>query len=172
MLLTLLQIAGVALVAGFLLRWRATAKRRSTMSWDTLIARLRPEWSAHQLSDHFLWESGINATQENAWSRMEGPKGLWTMYKNAIVMQEMADFAARHCEGVDPVLVQMLHSDAMQIRVCILYALVQYAFSHTSAGVRVNAFRAATMYSEMAARMTCFMQEYAAGQLPNFVEAM
>jgi hypothetical protein len=172
MLPMLLQIAVVAFVAGFLLRWRITAQRRNSLSWDTLIARLRPEWSAHQLSEHFLWESGINATQETAWSRMEGPKGLWTMYKNSVVMQEMADYAARNCEGVDPVLVQMLHSDALQIRVCVLYALVQYAFSHASAGVRVNAYRAAAMYSEMAARMTCFMQEYAALQVPNFVAAM
>jgi len=172
MLLTLLQIAVVALVAGYLIQFRFAAKRRNSMTWDALIARLRPDWSAHVLSDHFLWESGINATQEDAWLRMEGPKGLWTMYKNAVVMQQMADFAARNCEGVDPVLVQMLHSDAMQIRVCVLYALVQYAFSHASAGVRVNAYRAASMYSEMAARMTCFMQEYAAVQVPNFVEAM
>jgi hypothetical protein len=51
-------------------------------------------------------------------------------------------------------------------------ALAQYAFSQTSEGVRVNAFRAAAMYTAMAARMTQLLQEHAAGILPDFVAAM
>ena len=50
----------------------------------------------------------------------------------------------------------------MQIRVCVLTALAQYAFTHASEGVRVNAFRAASMYTGMAARMTQLLQDYAA----------
>jgi len=103
---------------------------------------------------------------------MEGPKGLWVMYQNARVMQEMADFAAKHYEGVDRLLVETLHSDAMQIRLCVLTALGQYAFSKASDGVRVNAFRAASMYTGMAARTTQLLQEYAAVMVPDFVAAM
>ena len=124
------------------------------------------------LSDHFLWKEGLNATPEEAWQRMEGPKGLWVMFQNARVMLEMADYAAKSSGGVDRVLLETLRSDAMQIRLCVLMALAQYAFSQASEGVRVNAFRAAQMYTGMAARMTQLLQENAAVIVPDFVAAM
>jgi hypothetical protein len=147
-------------------------RRRNNQTWDSLLARLRPDWSARELSDQFLWKEGISATPQDAWQRMEGPKGLWVMYQNARVMLEMADFADRRIEGVDRLLVETLRSDAMQIRVCVLMALAQYGFSQASEGVRVNAFRAAALYSGMAARMTQLLQEHAAMIVPDFVAAM
>jgi hypothetical protein len=172
MILPVLQIAAIACVALYLVRWRGAARRRNAQTWDSLIARLRPDWSARELSDHFLWKEGLNATPEDAWKRMEGPKGLWVMYQNARVMLEMADYAARNSETVDRVLLETLRSDAMQIRVCVLMALAQYGFSKASEGVRVNAFRAAQMYTGMAARMTQLLQENAAVIVPDFVAAM
>jgi hypothetical protein len=172
MILILLQIAVFAAVAGFFVRWRAAVRRRNTQTWDSLLARLRPEWSARELSDQFLWKDGLNATPEDAWQRMEGAKGLWVMFQNAKVMMEMADFAAKHDEAVDKVLIETLRSDAMQIRVCVLMGLAQYGFSQASEGVRVNAFRAASMYTSMAARMTQLLQDHAAVVLPDFVAAM
>jgi hypothetical protein len=172
MILTLLQIAAIAGVGLYLARWRAGVRRRNNQTWDSLLARLRPDWSARELSDQFLWKEGISATPQDAWQRMEGPKGLWVMYQNARVMLEMADFADRHIEGVDRLLVETLRSDAMQIRVCVLMALAQYGFSQASEGVRVNAFRAAALYSGMAARMTQLLQEHAAMIVPDFVAAM
>ena len=166
------QVALVLAIAAYLVRWRRSVKLRNSQTWETLLAKLRPEWSARELSDHFLWQEGLSATPEDAWQRMEGPKGLLVMYKNARVMLEMADFAAKHCEGVDRLLVETLHSDAMQIRVCVLSALAQYAFSHASEGVRINAYRAAAMYTGMAARTTQLLQDYAAGMVPDFVAAM
>ena len=171
-MLLLLQIASVVAVALYLIRWRSGVSRRNAQSWDSLMARLRPDWSAHQLSDHFLWQEGLSATPEDAWQRMEGPKGLWVMYQNAKVMLEMADYAAKNCEGVDRLLVETLHSDAMQIRVCVIMALAQYAFSKAGEGVRINAFRAASMYTGMAARMTQLLQDHAAVMIPDFVAAM
>jgi hypothetical protein len=168
----LLQVAVFAAVAGFFVRWRAAVRRRNSQTWDSLIARLRPEWSARELSDQFLWRDGLNATPEDAWQRMEGPKGLWVMFQNAKVMMEMADFTAKHSSEVDRVLIETLRSDAMQIRVCVLMGLAQYAFSQASEGVRVNAFRAASMYTSMAARMTQLLQDHAAMVLPDFVAAM
>jgi hypothetical protein len=94
------------------------------------------------------------------------------MYQNARVMLEMADYAARNSEGVDRLLLETLRSDAMQIRLCVLMALAQYAFSEASEGVRVNAFRAASMYIAMAARMTQLLQDHAAIVVPDFVAAM
>jgi hypothetical protein len=134
---------------------------------------LRPDWSARELSPNFLWKEGIDATPEDAWKRMGGPKGLWVIYQNAQVMMEIADYADRNADGgVDRLLLETLRSDAMQIRVCVLMALAQYGFSQASEGVRVNAFRAANMYAGMAARMTQLLQEHAAALVPDFVAAM
>ncbi len=172
MFLPLVQLAAIVAIALYLVRWRVGVRRRNAQTWDSLLAKLRPDWSARELSDQFLWKEGLSTTPEEAWKRMEGPKGLWVIYQNARVMLEMADYASRHCEGVDRLLVETLHSDAMQIRVCVLSALVQYAFTQASEGVRVNAFRAASMYTGMAARMTQLLQEHAAVLVPDFVAAM
>lgn len=172
MILILLQVAVVAATVGFFFHWRASARRRNTQSWESLLARLRPEWSARELSDQFLWKEGLNATPDDAWQRMEGPKGLWVMFQNARVMMEIADFASKGATDVDRVLLETLRSDAMQIRVCVLMGLAQYAFSQASEGVRVNAFRAASMYTGMAARLTQLLQDHAAVMVPDFVAAM
>ncbi|MGO9340740.1 MAG: hypothetical protein ACLPY1_24970 [Terracidiphilus sp.] len=172
MILIVLEIAVIAGLGIYFVRWRSSVRRRNTQSWDSLIARLRLDWSARELSDQFLWKEGLNATPEDAWQRMEGPKGLWVMYQNARTMLEMADYAARNSDTVDRLLLETLRSDAIQIRVCVLTALAQYGFSKASEGVRVNAFRAATMYTGMAARMTQLLQENAPGMVPDFVAAM
>jgi hypothetical protein len=172
MILPLVEIAAIAAIAFYLGRWRSSVRRRNSETWETLLAKLRPDWSARELSDNFLWKEGLSATPEDAWQRMEGPKGLWVMHQNARVMLEMADYAARNCEGVDRLLIETLHSDAMQIRVCVLMALAQYAFTQASEGVRINAFRAASMYTGMAARMTSLLQDHAAMMVPDFVAAM
>jgi hypothetical protein len=172
MILPLVQIFAFVAVVWYFTRWRAGVRKRNNQSWESLIARIRPDWSARELSEQFLWKEGLSATADDAWQRMEGPRGLWVMYQNSRVMLEMADFAARHAAGVDRVLVETLRSDAMQIRVCVLMALAQYGFTKASEGVRVNAFRAASMYSGMAARLTTLLQDNAAGILPDFVAAM
>jgi hypothetical protein len=172
MILPLIQIAAIVATALILGRWRMNMRRRNAETWESLLARLRPDWSARELSDHFLWKEGLSATPEDAWKRMEGPKGLWVMYQNARVLLQMADYAGKHCDGVDRLLIETLHSDAMQIRVCVLMALCQYGFTQASEGVRINAFRAASMYTGMAARMTQLMQDHAAAMVPSFVAAM
>ncbi len=172
MIVLVLQIAALSVVVVYLVRWRMGMRRRSQQSWESLLARLRPDWSGRELSDHFLWEEGLNTTPEVAWQRMQGAKGLWVIYKNAQVMLEMANFAAKNCAGVDRTLVETLHSDAVQIRVCVWMALAQYACTQASEGVCVNAFRAASMYTGMAARMTQLLQDYAAAMVPDFVAAM
>jgi hypothetical protein len=172
MIFPLIQIATLTIVALYLGRWRQNVRRRNTQSWDSLLVRLRSDWNARDLSDHFLWREGVNATPEETWKRIQGAHGLWAMYQNSRVMLEMADYAFRHCESVNRELIETLRSDAMQIRVCVLMALAQYAFSQASEGVRVNAFRAASMYTGMAARMTQLLQENAAIVVPDFVAAM
>lgn len=171
-MIVFLQIAGLAAVALYLARWRAGLRRRNAQSWDSLIAQLRPDWSARDLSDQFLWKEGLSTTPEETWTKMHGAHGLWAMYQNAKVMLEMADYATKHSNNIDRVLLETLRSDATQIRLCVLMALAQYAFSQASEGVRVNAFRAASMYTGMAARMTQLLQDNAATMVPDFVAAM
>lgn len=172
MILPLLQIVVFAAVAVYFGYWQHGVRRRRHQSWESLLARLRVDWSARELSDQFLWKEGVNVTPEDAWQRMEGPKGLWIMYQNARVMLEMADFALRNDHGIDRLTVETMRSDAMQIRVCVLMALAQYGFNQASEGVRINAYRVASMYSSMAAQMTKMLQEHFAGVLPDFVAAM
>lgn len=172
MILAELQVVVVLAIAFYLVRWRRGVRRRNAQSWETLMARLRTDWSARELSDHFLWQEGLNATPDDAWRRMEGPRGLWAIYQNACILQEMAGFAVKNCQNVDRALIETLHSDAVQIRVCVLMALAQYGFAQTSEGVRINAYRAAVLYTGMAARMRQLLQDHAGAMVPDFVAAM
>jgi hypothetical protein len=167
-----LQAAVLSVLAIYLYRWRMDVRARNSQTWNSLLAQLRPDWSPRELSQRFLWEEGLDATPEDAWQRMDGAHGLWAIYQNARVLLQMVDFAEKNCENPDRLLLETLRSDAIQIRVCVLMALTRYAFSHASEGVRINAFRAALMYTGMAARMTQLLQENAAIIVPDFVAAM
>lgn len=172
MILALLQIALIVAIGLYLGHLRRNMRRRNTQSWSSLLARLRPEWSARELGDHSLWQEALNVNSEDAWQRLDGPRGLWAMYENAQVMMEMADYAARNSDTVDRVLLETLRSDAMKIRVCVFSALIQYALSKANEGIRINAFRAASTYANMAAQLTTFLQVSEPGMVPNFVAAM
>ena len=171
-MIMLFQIFSFAAIALYLFRWQVGIRKRNVQSWESLLARLRQDGNVRELNEQYLWKEGLTVTPEDAWQRMDGPKGLWVMYKNAQVMQEMADYAYRNSKDVDRLLIETLHSDAIQIRLCVLMALVQYGFTQASEGVRVNAFRTAALYSGMAARMTRLLQENYATILPDFVSAM
>jgi hypothetical protein len=172
----LFQIAIVSALLLYFGKWRKNMRRRNVQSWDSLLCQLRSDWSARDLGEQFLWKEGLNATTDDIWQRLDGPRGLWAMFQNARVMLEMADYASRNqfpgSAQIDPMVLETLRSDAMQIRLCVLMALGQYALSQATEGVKVNAFRAANMYSGMAARMTALLQDHAAVILPDFVAAM
>jgi hypothetical protein len=171
MIFLLLQLAAIAAVAVCLNRWRASVRRRNAQTWDSLLARLRPDWSVREWSDRCSSHEGSNATPEEKWKSVQGACGLWAMFENARVMLEMADYAARNSDTVDRQLLASLRSDAMQIRVCVLTALGKYAFTQVNESICANAFRAASAYAEMTARMTELLQVSAAGMVPDFVAA-
>jgi hypothetical protein len=172
MILPLLQIALIAAIGLYLGHLRGRMRRRNNQSWNSLLARLRPEWSARELGDHSLWQEALNVTSEDAWQRVDGPRGMWAMYENAQVMIEMAEYAAKNSDSVDLILLETLRSDAMQIRVCVFSALIQYAMSKANEGIRINAFRAASTYANMAAQLTTFLEASEPAMVPNFVAAM
>jgi hypothetical protein len=165
MVLYLLEFAAVSATAIYLRQWRAGVRRRNEQSWDSLVARLRPDLSARD------WKEASNVTPEEKWNRTGGVQGLWALYVNAGVMMELADYAARNGDMVDRELLGSLRSDAMQIRLSVLMALVKYAFSQVNEGICVNAFRAASMYTEMAARMNQLVQANS-NMVPDFAGAM
>jgi hypothetical protein len=172
MSLLILQIGAIVAVATYLVRWRAGLRRRNAQSWDSLVTRLQPGWSARDLSVHFLSKEGLNTTPEETWERMQRFRGIRKMYRNAGVMLEMVDYAARNCDTVDRILLETLRSDAMQIRVGALRVLAHCVFNKASGSVRSNAFQVASMYTGMAARMAQLLQASAPDMLPDFVAAM
>ena len=150
-------------------------RRRNAQNWDSLVARLQPDWSARELSVHFLSKEGLNTTPEETWERMYGIRGIRAMYHNAGVMLEMADYAARNIElsdSNDQVILEALRGDAMQIRIEALRVLSRCAFNQASESVRSNAFHVASMYTGMPARMAQLLQVSAPDMLPEFVAAM
>ena len=98
---------------------------------------------------------------------ISGAQGLWTMYENASVMLEMADYAARFSDSVDRELLATLRSDAMQIRVSVLSTLAKYAFSQVNESISANVSNAASMYTEMAARTAELLQANCGNMVPN-----
>jgi hypothetical protein len=171
MILAIFQIAAVALIALYFVIWRLRAHRRSHQSWEAMLVRLHHGWNAGELSEHFPWKEGLNSSPDETWERIRGMHGLWAMYRNAGIMLELADFAARHI-GADPALLDTLRTDATQIRLCALQAMVGCVFSQASENVRMRSFQVASMYTGMAAHMTEFLQNNAEVALPSFVAAM
>jgi CRISPR/Cas system-associated exonuclease Cas4 (RecB family) len=138
-----------------------------------LLAALGMLWAGVKLGSVFRKESKIAAvasssiseerafielllkvTSEDVLKTIEGSKGLQVMYRNARVMLEIADSAARRSNTGDRLLLDTLRDDAMHIRVCALMALCQCCLKSTSEDARVNAFRAAQWYTRMAEKVT------------------
>ena len=172
MILALLQIAAIALAAACLYGLRGALRRRNAQSWESLVGRLRMDCGARMLGDQTIWNSDLKFTPEEKWQLVHGAQGLWTMYENARVMLEMADYAGRNSDTVDREMLAALRSDAMQIRVSVLTALAKYAFSHVNESISANVTHAATMYTEMSARTAELLRVNGGEMLPNLVGAM
>lgn len=167
--ITLVAFVAVAFYFGW---WKASLERRKRASWDSLIGRLRKDCVGRELSAHFLWREGLSAGPDETWNRMGGLRGAWSMFKNAQVMMEMADFAARNCAAIDAQILDTLRSDAAQIRLCVIGVAFGCVLHAADESVRMQAFRAASIYTGMAARLTDLLQTHAEGALPQFVAAM
>ena len=173
-MLLFLQAGLIALLFTILFFWiRGQKNRARANSWDEIVAKLRTnDWGFEEISDRYLYKSGINATAKDIWPRINGASGLWAMYRNAALLLQLADYAAENAETVDEALLESLRADAFQIRLSVLTALAKYAFSRSTIGASVNAHRAANMYSEMLVRMTTLFQEHSAILFPRYLEAM
>jgi hypothetical protein len=168
----LLEFALIAVMAVYFCRWKANQRRRNAQSWDSIVAQLRPDFSASMQTAQFLREEGQNAAPEEMWQRVHGAHGLCAMYQNARVMMEMADYAARNSDSVDRELLAALRNDALQIRVRVVMALGQYAFSQVNERICANALSAASMYTEMAERTRQLLQVSAGFAVPAYMGSM
>ena len=167
-----IQIGAVLAIVVYLARCRIRLARRNRQSWEALVAKLRPAWGGEQSSTHYLWMEGITVCPDELWDNIGGTRGVWTLFKNAGIMLELAEYADRNCETIDQVLLQRLRSDALQIRKCALGVLVRCALKTGSESVRISAFQVASMYTGMTARMVQLIEQNAAAALPDFVAAM
>jgi hypothetical protein len=173
MFLIFLQILGVSVLVVYIAHWRKQQWRRAKRSWEEIAARLSSHsWGMEEISERYLYKSGIRATTDDIWARIAGCSGLWSMYKNAPVLIELADYAARHGDGVDRETLDQLRRDAFQIRAYVLLAMVQHAATASSAGASLNAHRAAVAYSEMLARLTVYIQEHSTMLFPRYLDAV
>lgn len=171
MILWIVQFGAVGLIALYFAWWRFGAHRRNSQTWETLIGKLRHDWDAHSLSEHFPWKEGLSSSPDQIWDQLGGTRGLWVMFQNARVMLEIADYAARHAH-VDQDLLHTIRADATQIRLLALKAIVTYTLNKASDSICINAFQVASAYTGMAARVTQLLQDHAEGALPSFVAAM
>ena len=174
MILLLSQVAVTSSLFAILVIWAlGQLKQGRTSTWDELVSQLRVnEWGFEEISEQYLYKSGITATPADIWQRIDGAKGLWAMYKNASILLKLADYAAQHGDSTNEALTASLRADALQIRLSVISALAKYAFSRSTVGASVNAHRAASMYSEMLHHMTTLFQEHSAQLFPRYLQAM
>jgi hypothetical protein len=172
MIFIVVEVAVIAALAAHLHHRSAEARRRNAQSWDSIVLRLSPEWNSRALANDSNWKQGQNATPEEKWQRIHGANGLCAMYRNTSVMLELADYATRNSVTLDRELLANLRRDALQIRMRVAMALVQYAFSQLNEGICANAMRAASMYAGMTEQMAQLLQVNAGEMLPACVAAM
>lgn len=172
MISTLIQIASVTAVALYLTQRYIAARRRNAQSWDSLLARLRPDWNARELTDPDFSRDEPNPAPGEYWRRLWTAHGLWAMYANAGVMLEMADYAERNSDSVDREVLAALRHDVLAIRVNLLKTAAKYACGAARESIAMSALRAESAYAEMMMGVTAFLEANASDAAPAFVAAM
>lgn len=150
MFTSLLQTIIVAISALYFFYLLVSIHQRRKFIWGLLTANLQPKSSGPQLERQLR----LNKKQAAAWDKWKNMQSasLWSMYVNAGVMLELANFVDQHCTGVDPGVLAALRNDAMQIRSCSLVELTGRACSQVSQHTIGNAASAATYYADMLTR--------------------
>jgi hypothetical protein len=175
MILSALAIAVTATPAAYAVYWRRAQIRRRNANWDSILGRLRSnsEFGFAEISKRYLYSPDIEATPQDIWTRIRGVDGLWAMFVNAGVLMELAEYASAHGgEAVPEMLLEEVRSDALQLRIAVLTAMLRYGCLRSGVSASVNAHRAACAYSAMLAHMTTLFQEHSALFFPKFLEAM
>lgn len=105
-----LQLAAFALTTFYMFyRW-SELRRRNQRTWEEIVSRLSPA-SAGLRTD----EPGETAD-------------LWTVFRDAGVMMELADYAQRHGRDFDAGTIQVLRFTALWLRFSVMRALAGRIF--------------------------------------------
>jgi hypothetical protein len=175
MILPILSIALISAPAAYAVHWHRAQTKRRNADWNSILSRFRSnsEFGFSEITERFLYSPAVQATPEDIWPRIHGADGLWAMFVNAGVLMELADYSSAHSNGAVPeMLLEELRSDALQLRLAVLIALLRYGFSRSGVSASVNAHRAACAYGSMLAHMTTLFQEHSSLFFPRFLEAM
>lgn len=171
MFLTLLEIVLLGSLVVHLLIWEVGIRRRKAQAWERLLEQLQPAWVAAEFCSRSVVEN-MEVALEERWRRIQDAHGLWSMYENARVMLDMANYAAANGSTVDQELIESLRRDAMQIRVCVLVELSRRAYTQTHGTASRNVARATEIYSGMVNRMAELLQVDSGMLIPSPVKSL
>jgi hypothetical protein len=107
-----LQLAAFALTGFYMFNRWSELRRRNERSWQEIVSQLSPAWNG----------SGPLEPGDNDPSAAARP---WTVYRDAGIMMELADYAHRHGRDFDVSSVRDLRFTAMYLRFTVLRALVK-----------------------------------------------
>ena len=150
MFTSLLQISIIAIAVLYFFYLLVCIHQRRRFIWKLLRTGSLPKSDGPERGHQVCFDGKQAATWER-WKSMQSA-GLWSMYVNAGVMLELANFVDQHCTGVDPQVLAALRNDAMQIRSCSLMELTKHACTQVSQQTIGNAASAATYYADMLSR--------------------
>jgi hypothetical protein len=182
MLSMLLEFALAVGAAAYLGYQVASFRRRRKLAWEMLSAQLWPDCPGPELLRQLqLKEEGSTPQAEGTPQREDTPSkrwrstqsaGLWSMYSNAGVMIEIADFVDHKYKEVDREILAAIRNDAMQIRACALVEITKYARSEMNEGTIANVARVAAAYADMWNRTTQLLEGNRAEAALGFANAI
>ena len=157
------EIGVILSLAMYFVIARVNFRRRQRCAWDRLVAQLQVKSLGPELSFQLYRSPDTPSTPLERWQARQGAFGLWSMYENARIMLDLANYASENSTAIDPELLANVRSDAMQIRVYVLLALSKYACSQVNESTCENVARATATYRSMEHKMVELMQ--ASGEL-------
>lgn len=154
----------IACLATYLASWRISIHRRKALAWKRLTAQLQMREFGAPVSGQFSRDESEDHKLDESRRSIQGAKDLWTMYRNARIMMDMADYAAQNGAMVSPELLLALRSDAVQIRIYVLAELSKYACNRANESASLGTAQVAAIYEDMVNR-TAEMLQTSAGEL-------
>jgi hypothetical protein len=120
------------LIAVYLGVSAAGRRQRNARRWDAMVAKLRFNFSMCRSSADLAAEMDRYFTSEEIARRAQTAHGRRTMFREAGVMLEMADYAERNGSAEVASLVARLRSHAIAIRMGTATSLVRLKGTRTS----------------------------------------
>lgn len=135
-------------------------------SWEALAAAIRPNAAIHDALDYIRQDSSEEINYQPNWS---GIRNLMDLYHNAGIYAKLADYASQHASGIPPSVIEALYTEAMQIRLLALSAILS-RFTCRIVSCRLNSYRALELYEGMTQHITALFQENCPVLMPEWTE--